>query len=251
MLLLGTRASVPGAGRGPAPSSTYHFTKDGLVAWYDFSDPTTLFTDAGTTPVSADGDAIYQANDKSGNGNHLVQATALNRPLYKVNIANGQSVARFASPVHSMAGTVGALASFTTFLVFRVTTAITTQERRYWALDGASILASDTDVGAETVWYANQAAVHEAIPGAMTSWHIRVLRVNSAASMDVFYNGGGPTNLDPYNNVTTAAGRTLGYALADGTMDFGCEMDFNAALSLPDIQQVNRYLGNKWGVTIG
>lgn len=64
-----------------------------LVAWWDFSDATTLFTDAGTTPVSADGDAIYRVGDKSGNTRYVEQATAGNRPLYKTNIQNGLSVA--------------------------------------------------------------------------------------------------------------------------------------------------------------
>ena len=64
-------------------------------AWYDFSDATTLFTDAGSTPVSSDGDLIYQANDKSGNGKHLTQITEGLRPLYKVGIQNGLSVGRF------------------------------------------------------------------------------------------------------------------------------------------------------------
>lgn len=66
-----------------------------LKGWWDFSDPTTLFTDAGTTLVSADGQAIYQASDKSGQNNHLRQATEAGRPTYKVGITNGNSVARF------------------------------------------------------------------------------------------------------------------------------------------------------------
>lgn len=68
----------------------------GLQAWYDFADAATLFTDAGTTPVASDGDAIYQANDKSGNTRNAVQASSGARPLYKVNIQNGHSCARFA-----------------------------------------------------------------------------------------------------------------------------------------------------------
>lgn len=66
----------------------------GLLAWYDFSDPTTLFTDAGVTPVTADGDLIYQINDKSGNGRNQTQATGGNRATYKTNIKNGLSVGR-------------------------------------------------------------------------------------------------------------------------------------------------------------
>jgi hypothetical protein len=67
----------------------------GLQLWIDFSDASTLFTDAGTTPVSSDGDAIYQANDKSGNSRHLTQVTLANRPLYKTFIKNGLSISRF------------------------------------------------------------------------------------------------------------------------------------------------------------
>lgn len=55
-------------------------------AWYDPSDLTTLFKDtAGTTPVTADGDAVARINDKSGNGYHLLQSTAGARPLYKTS----------------------------------------------------------------------------------------------------------------------------------------------------------------------
>ena len=52
--------------------------------WLDFTDQTTLFTDAGSTPVSAEKDLVYQVNDKSGNFNALQTAEA-NRPLYYIN----------------------------------------------------------------------------------------------------------------------------------------------------------------------
>ena len=60
------------------------------VLWLNFSDISTLFTDsAGTIPVTADGDVIGYAADKSGNGNHATQATTLNKPLWKAAIQNG------------------------------------------------------------------------------------------------------------------------------------------------------------------
>lgn len=56
------------------------------TAWYDPSDLSTLWKDtAGTTPVTADGDAVARIDDKSGNGRHLTQSTAGSRPLYKTS----------------------------------------------------------------------------------------------------------------------------------------------------------------------
>jgi len=67
----------------------------GLKLWLDFSDSATLFTDAGSTPVVNDDDLIYQANDKSGEENHVIQATEANRPLYKTGVQNGLSAGLF------------------------------------------------------------------------------------------------------------------------------------------------------------
>jgi hypothetical protein len=39
------------------------------------------------TPI--DGDAVYQWQDQSGNGNHFVQATAIRQPEYKASLING------------------------------------------------------------------------------------------------------------------------------------------------------------------
>lgn len=62
----------------------------GLAHWLDFSDADTLFTDAGSTKVSADGNAIYQANDKSGNNSHSTQTTS-DWNLYAGRVKSGDS----------------------------------------------------------------------------------------------------------------------------------------------------------------
>lgn len=68
-------------------------TVSSLRGWYDFSDATTMFTDAAfTTPVSADGQTILSMRDKSGQGNDVTEA--LNGPTYKTAIQNGLSVGR-------------------------------------------------------------------------------------------------------------------------------------------------------------
>lgn len=58
----------------------------GALAWWDFSDLSTMFQNSnGTTAVAADSDPIGYIADKSGNGLHLTQATAGLRPLYKTS----------------------------------------------------------------------------------------------------------------------------------------------------------------------
>ena len=68
----------------------------GLDGWWDFSDAASLFQASdGTTAVAADADPIGYATDKSGAGNHVIQATAGFRPTYRAGIQNGLSVGRF------------------------------------------------------------------------------------------------------------------------------------------------------------
>jgi hypothetical protein len=62
----------------------------GAALWLDASQQNTIFSDAGTTPVTTSGQSIYQWNDLSGNNRHAVQATSGNRPTW-VPPASGQN----------------------------------------------------------------------------------------------------------------------------------------------------------------
>jgi len=56
--------------------------------WYDASDATTVFTDAGVTPAT-NGQTVRQWNNKNGLlGRNLSQATAGNRPTYSTGLLN-------------------------------------------------------------------------------------------------------------------------------------------------------------------
>jgi len=53
-------------------------------AWFDPSDPGSLFQDAaGTIPVTAPGQPVGRMTDKSGAGHHATQANASARPVYR------------------------------------------------------------------------------------------------------------------------------------------------------------------------
>jgi hypothetical protein len=71
-------------GGAPAFDPATLFASGELGGWYDPSDLSTLFQDtAGTVPVTAAGQLVARISDKSGNGNHLTQATEAARPLYQ------------------------------------------------------------------------------------------------------------------------------------------------------------------------
>ncbi len=54
--------------------------------WIDASDLSTLFQNtAGSTPVTADGQAVARANDKSGNGRNVTEASSGAQPHYKTD----------------------------------------------------------------------------------------------------------------------------------------------------------------------
>lgn len=81
MLAAWLRAGAPTLG---GSSGIDLFDADEVGGWYDPSDLTTLWKDtAGSDPVTADGDLVARIDDKSGNENHLLQATEASRPTYK------------------------------------------------------------------------------------------------------------------------------------------------------------------------
>lgn len=66
------------------PAMLYSSSEQGY--WLDPSDFSTMFQDtAGTTPVTAVGQAVARINDKSGRGNHFTQSSASLRPLLQVD----------------------------------------------------------------------------------------------------------------------------------------------------------------------
>ncbi len=58
----------------------------GLVAWYDANDSATITKSA---------DRVSQWNDKSSQGNNLVQATGADQPLWVNAVQNGKPIIRF------------------------------------------------------------------------------------------------------------------------------------------------------------
>lgn len=231
-----------------APSFTDPTDLASLVAWYDFSDATTLFTDAGTTPVSSDGDLIYQANDKSGNNNHVVQATDTKRPAYKIGIQNSKSVSRYDGG-DWLQDTFTLIQPETVFVVFNSAS----QGANEWIIDGKNTQGMEIRANAVPTAihiYAGgvgTAGVSANITGA---WMTAGCIFNTPTA--TIYVNGGAANTDTDLGTANGGGITIG-AAANGstplTSDIAEVIVCNAALSVADLNSLGEYLADKWGLT--
>lgn len=84
------RRRADAGGGGAVDIMTQLFSVEGLDgAWFDFTDTSTLWQDtAGTTPATANLDPVARADDQSGNGHNLTQATTTLRYAVTVGAQN-------------------------------------------------------------------------------------------------------------------------------------------------------------------
>jgi hypothetical protein len=225
----------------------------GLKAWWDFSDATTLYTDAGTTSVSADAQLIYQANDKSGNLNHVSQATSGTRPTYKVAIQNGKSIARFNQKALGLSPfTTGTMTQPTT--IFAVVTVTTTIANRI-ILDGSAPLSQRNalldDFGSLNAGYYAGTAVVQGTAASDNACHTLAGVFNGASSH--LYRDGGAADANGNPGAQGLGGIFLGAtdiaAASAFTGDIMEVLAYDALLSATEINSVGGYLGTKWGLT--
>lgn len=230
-------------------------TISGLALWLDAAAGTTLFQSSnGTTAASAAGDAVGYWGDRSGNGKNATQTTANNRPTIAPVTRNGKTVIRFDGLNDRFV--FSATAMQTIFAVVSVNTEAT---RVLPSIIGNSTGAPDVrrdydaNLPVPTVRYrgksgdgsgsdfndfANPSGSQFRINAVSTPnvaeqvWHIvTAIRGTGAANMNCI----GST----YPNAR----------------DFGGDMAeiicYDSALSTANRDKVEKYLAQKWGLTLG
>lgn len=225
----------------------------GLVAWYDFSDITTLFQDsARTTPVTADADRIGGVTDKSGSARHLGQGTASKRPTYKTAIQNSKSIGRFDGSDDVLTFTTETLTAFTLLVVSKKTS--TSYGVMEWRTAGQAgfAYASETagtwrsnltisSAAADEVSNTKNNAAAEAVP---TAFHLDIwdsaptLRVNGASATTAAGGGGWGAR----------GGGQVGRFYNNFNGDIGEILVYNSALSAANKQTLETYINTKWAV---
>lgn len=231
----------------------------GLAQWLDFSDANTLYTDAGTTKVSSDGDAIYQANDKSGNNKHATQTTAGYRPLYKTGIQNSKSIARFDGSDDYLLPNTNEIegSAWTLFIAFKGSNSAglyiagrydVTFSSKY----GCGCAIYNGKYGIASI--SNSGLQYLVTNTTYTNWNIATFKAKTSEN-EMFVNGASigtdSSTPTPYAGYTPSIGRYVGTGATFGhplNGDIGEIVLYNSGLSTTDIGKVNLYLNNKWAI---
>lgn len=220
----------------------------GLAGWF-MADADTYQDSALTIPAVTDGDVVGGWKDRSGNLRHVLQTTAANKPLLKLNVVNGKPVLRFDNSNDFLqSATITTLAQpNTVFIVFNATQtandncifdAVTqqTQMMDYTGVTSYRIIAGGTGLTGGT---ANTGV-----------WHIRMGKFNGGSSL---IRVDGVTVASGAEGTSGMDGFTVG-SRGNGAPFFGGDIAevivYNASLSTDQMANVERYLSLKYDLRI-
>ncbi len=223
----------------------------GIQLWLDSSDSGTLFQDtSGTIPVVNEGDPVGLWRDKSGNAKHATQSTNANRPLFKTSVQNSKNVLRFDGSNDGMAGSDTGF-STTTSTVFVICKSAIAGIDNYPFMFGTD--AATQLVGLTT--YNNQMQITQY--GASTfvafttnAWNI-IYFTKSSNNWTMNLNGTSASTTMTTSTVLSG-NYGIGFNKSGNRAFFNGDIAevilYNSVLSTSQIQQVQAYLNQKWGI---
>jgi len=223
-----------------------------------------LWFDAMTIKSLADGAAVAQWNDLSGNGRHLAQATGGSQPLYKAKGLNGLPCVRFDGSNDYMDCTAFAHTNLTMFGVVFPTNWITndlcvfsmfaTGAQDWNSADGWIFSSGVGDYQFNWLRAIGANILTVTLSPAWFNPLLVTLRLdNSAATAYVHINGGADTS-DTYSDTTSidsntmrigARGTTLG---SYGRIDYAEIIAYNDLKDAATIAAIEAYLTAKWRI---
>jgi hypothetical protein len=224
----------------------------GLAAWWDASDAASITTVSG---------AVSQWNDKSGNGVHATQTTANNRPVNTSQTLNGRAVMTFDGSNDIMSFTGTARTDETQFVVVRnnmVASAVSTQQILGDASSGfgvTAVIKNDGSTNSDVFTHCGgfslgTTSARYQFPANNPFGPAVVSAIRSSAS-------GGILRTDGVQRATCTTSNSYALARIGGV---GSSLPLNGyiaeiviysrALSVADVQRVERYLGTKWGLPV-
>jgi hypothetical protein len=203
------------------------------------------------------GTAIASWPDISGgSAADMAQATDAAKPLYVSSATNGRPALRFDGSNDTMTAAIAADTSHTLFVVAKKVSAVGATTKDLIGYHNFSQLYANSGVHATSYnWFQQQDGSNVAGVGSITAadWHVITLRLNSASSMDIGADGAAVQNFDPHDEVSTSTTLALCSNTAGanfGDYDVAEVILYDTALSALDRARVERYLANKYGITV-
>jgi hypothetical protein len=232
-------ASKPAAGGGGwSPTDL-----PDLVGWWDLSDEATVTTSTG----------ISQVNDKSGSGNHLVQATGSNQPAHTTSASLGGGTLKVAS----FDGSDDLLATSATPATVPLTFLVVARKR------SSGLTASNPDVliraaahatyiGSGPILYFWTGSTQQNLSSTSSDWTTAGIYVCTmqTTTFSFWLNGSNKANgVGLSNNGSEALYLGSEATTNQGDWDVGEVILCASSLSNSDINAAAGYLADKWGLS--
>jgi len=237
------------------PNTTLPVT--GAALWLDASQQNTLFTDAGTTPVTTSGQSVYQWNDLSGNNRHAIQATSGNRPTWvpPASGQNGLGAVKIlgATSNQSLSATVPASIWNNPFSVFFVFVNTATNSSKDVFIQGAAGTG-----GYRSVWISNASPSKVAWSQFASVLNMANTANPQAYAISLSSDAQSTSAINAITNSTSYSGTVSHISISSNTLYLGglgtpadytlCEMAiFPSQLTSGQLTSLNNYAKAKWG----
>lgn len=217
----------------------------GLELWLDGSDASTMYDATSGGSLVADGGAVARWEDKSGNGNHVTQSTANNRPLRTgvegLDFDGADDRMLFTSAIN--------VAAITVFAIYQRTGA-GTRTALLASQSGANPQFMVNQYVADNVGYWNADGAEAAAAGGDLTIRSMIAWIKSGNAINVEVNtvnvagntGQGSASIVFDGIITAAGGHTTDCLLSELVI-------YDSALAGDSKTAVETYLLDKWGIT--
>lgn len=224
------------------------------LAFYDASVSNVWEDSAATAPAGDDGDVVGRWDDLSGNGYHVSQATAANKPLLKLNIQNGRRVIRADGTDDFLQNTAFAdvANNYTVFAVAKYNTSVDTSQGVFDVSTGAVNTGFAMLHDATTIWRGGSGA--ESVAGSDSRDGVWRLHTGHASGSQLQYwvNGASVGTLAQSANTNVLNTITVFQLVATPSYvmlgDIAALVIFNSTLSDANRNAVEKLLNERWRV---
>ncbi len=230
-------------------------TLSGLVFW--FKGGSTYWQDSGrTTPAVADGDPVAAWDDSSVGANHATTATAGYRPTLKTgaNGINGVSVLRWDGTDDNLVSAASASTKpFTLFAVCKPTSFAAGR-----AIVGAPSVGGMSTVittgGKQEALKSGTAVIGDSTTALTAAAACIIELTYSSSGGFAFYKAGvadgSGTGNQTFTSMSTVLGKDPGGGGSTFLGDIAEIIKYDAVLTANQLQAVENYLGNKYGIAV-